>query len=155
MDSINDLRSTIHDLFQDEARGGKGSVIAAVAGEGVLHGAPAGGLVGEEAADAVGQCLGGFRKLAAADDCGELEMSLLLTGNEVMDEHRATGGDGFVGGGPASLADDEMMAVEEQRNPPRPADEPDAARVGFLDFAGAGIKQPHIPPEDDGEMHGG
>ena len=123
-----------------------------MAGEGVFHGAPAGGVVGEEVGDAAGEGFGRVGEMAAADDFEQLEVSLLLAGNEVMDEHRAAGGDGLVHGGAAGLADDEVVVVEKLRHLAGPADEPDAAGIGLLDFARAGVEQPDISPEDDGEM---
>ena len=126
-----------------------------MAGEGVFHGAPAGGVVGEEVGDAAGEGCGGFGEVAAADDFEEPEISLFLAGNEVVDEHRAARGDGFVDGGSAGFADDEVMAVEELGNAAGPANESDAARVGFLDLARAGVEQPDVPPEDEGELDGG
>ncbi len=48
LSTIYNPRSTILDMVQDESGGGEGSGVAAVAGEGVFHGAPASGLIGQE-----------------------------------------------------------------------------------------------------------
>ena len=131
---FEDLRFEID--RQDESGGGDGTGVAAVAGEGVFHGAPAGGVVGEQVGDAAGEGFGRVGEVAAADGFEQPEVSLLLAGDEVVDEHRAAGGDGLMHGGSAGLADDEVVAVEELRDPARPADEADAAGVGVLDFPG-------------------
>jgi hypothetical protein len=50
----------------------------------------------------------------------ELEVSFLLPGNEVVDEHRALSSNGFVNGCSTGFTDDKMMCVEELRNFSRP-----------------------------------
>ncbi len=71
-----------------------------------------------------------------------------------MDEHRAAGGDGFVHGGAAGLADNEMVSVEELGDFARPADEADAAGIGIFELLCAGIQTAGVASEHDGEAHG-
>lgn len=116
--------------MEDEAGCGDGSGIAAVADEGVFHGSPAGVLIGEQIADLAGEAFRGGGEAASADGFKEGEISFLLAGDEVVDDHRAVGGDGLVDGGAACLADDEVVAGEELRDFAGPADEADAAGMG-------------------------
>jgi hypothetical protein len=101
----------MRDLTKDVFGGGDGTGVAVVAGKGVFHGAPADSVVGEEGGHTLREGLGSLGELATTDDFKQPEIPLFLTGDEVMNQHRATGGDGFVDGGSAGLADDEVVAV--------------------------------------------
>ena len=55
---IHDSRSSIMNLSEDESGGRDGTGVACVACEGVFHGAPAGGMIGEKMAKLEGEVLG-------------------------------------------------------------------------------------------------
>lgn len=83
-------------LFQDEIGGGDGAVVACVLGEIVFHDTPFSGVVREKIEDGLGEVFGIFGEVARAEVLEELEIAFFLAGNEVMDQHRALRGDGFV-----------------------------------------------------------
>jgi hypothetical protein len=87
-------------------------------------------LVGEEVVGGAGDFRWGVGEAAAADGLEEAEVSFFLTGDEVVDEHRAAGGDGFVDGGSAGFTNGEVVGVEELRDSAGPADETDTTRKG-------------------------
>lgn len=126
-----------------------------MADEGVFHGSPAGVLVGKQIADLAGETFRGGGEASSTDGFKEGEISFLLAGNEVVDDHGAVGGDGFVDGGTAGLADDEVVAGEELRDFAGPADEADAAGVGEAEFVGAAIEAADIAAHNDGEVDPG
>lgn len=123
-------------------------------GEAAFLLSPEGGVVGEEVAEGGGEGVGIFGEGAAADELEEVEVSFFLSGDEVVDEHGAAGGEGFVDGGAAGFADDEVVAAEEFGDFFRPALDLHAAGVVFLDFAGAAVEFPEVASEDDGEFGG-
>ena len=82
----------------------------------------------------------------------QFRVAFLLAGNDLVDDHRATRGDGFLHGRAAGFADDEMMRHHQFGHLVRPAEHPHA--VGLvaraLDQLGA---QFGVAPGGDGEMH--
>ena len=78
-------------------------------GEGAFHLVPAAGFVGQEIGSDAGDGFGAVGEGAATDFFKELEVAFFLTGDEVVDEHRTAGGDGFVDGGSACFSDDEVV----------------------------------------------
>ena len=139
---------------EDEVGGGEGGLGSGVAGEAAFLLTPEGGVVGEEVAEGGGEGFGGIGEGAAADGFEELEVALFLTGDEVMDEDGAAGGKGFMDGGAASLADDEVVVAEEFGDFFGPTADVDAAGVGVLHFAGPAIEFADIAAEDDGDFGG-
>jgi hypothetical protein len=81
----------------------------------------------------------------------EFGVAFLLPGDDLVDNHRAARGDGFLNGRAAGFADDEMMAHHEFRHLVRPAEHLHAvAKVaGAFDEFGA---QFGVAPGGDGEM---
>ena len=74
---------------------------------------PEGGIVGEEFTDGGLEVAGGFGELSCADGFEEVEVAFFLAGDEVVDEHGAARGEGFVDSGASGLADDEVVGAEE------------------------------------------
>ena len=68
--------------------------------------------IGQEFVYRLGQIFGIFGEVARTQELEELEISFLLTGHKVMDEHRALCGDGFMDGCTACFADDHMVLME-------------------------------------------
>ena len=91
------------------------------------------------------------------DDGAEVEpgdefgVAFLLSGDDLVDNHRAARGDGFLNGRAAGFADDEVMAHHEFRHLVRPAEHLHAvaAVAGALHELGA---QLGVAPGGDGEM---
>ena len=121
-------------------------------GKGAFHLAPAGAFVLEDVAKDTGDGVLTVGEGASADFFEELEVTLFLTRDEVVDEHRAAGGDGFVDGGTAGFSDDEVVGGEEFGDLAGPAFDSDAAGVGVFDFAGALVEEADVFPQDDGDV---
>lgn len=66
-------------------------------------------IISEEIAESIRDDTGIGGKGSDLISLKELNVPFLLSGNNVMNEHGALGGDGFVDGGAASLSDDEVM----------------------------------------------
>lgn len=103
-------------MIQNKIGGGDGAVVAVVFGELVFHFAPFGCVVGEESEHSLGEVFWIFREIAGAEVLEELEVAFFLAGDEVMDQHRALRGDGFVDGCATGFANDEVMGIEKLRN---------------------------------------
>ena len=121
-------------MVEDEIGGGDGTVVAVVFGEIVFHDTPFSGVVGENFEDGLGEVFGVFGEVAGAELFEELEVSFFLAGDEVMDQHRALGGDGYVDGCATGFSDDKVVLVEELRDFSGPAEKADSVRVGGFDF---------------------
>ncbi len=137
--------------MEEEVGSGDGSSIATVFGERTLHGAPLGTVVGKKVGQTAGKSLRRLGQMAATDEFEQTKISFFLTGDEVMDQHRATSGNGFVDGGSTRFTDDEVVAVKELRDAASPADKMDAARISVFDFPSTGVKRTNIPTKDDGK----
>ena len=114
--------------------------------------APELGVVGEEVAE-------GFFNLAGVGSEGadlvalqELDVSFFLARDDVVDEHGAFGGDGFVHGCATGFADDEMVGGKEFGDLAGPAFDFHAAGELVFDFAGFFIKAADVASEDDGDF---
>lgn len=149
---IYDPLLSIFDVFEDESGGGLGAVVAVVGGEVFFHGFPEGRVVGKDVGDAGGEGFGGVGEVADVEVLEELEVSLFLAGDDVVDEHGASGGDGFVGGGSAGFADDEVVLVEELGDFFGPAFDGDPSGVGGFNFLGAAVEAAEVFSEDYGEV---
>lgn len=69
-----------------------------------------------------------------------------------MDEHGALGGDGFVHGGSARFADDEVMGGEEFRDLLSPAFDANAAGIGGFEGMDPAIETAEVAPQNDGDL---
>lgn len=107
-------------LFKDEIGGGDGAVVAVVFREIAFHDTPVSGVVCEKIKDGLGEVFWIFCEVACVEMLEELEVSFFLSGDEVMDQHRALRGDGFMDGRATGFADYEVVRVEELRNFFRP-----------------------------------
>ena len=93
-----------------------------------------------------------FRNRAEAETPDEFRVAFLLAGDDLVDNHRAARGDGFLHDRAAGFADDQVMGHHQFGHLVRPAEDADA--VGLLARAlnqlGAQIG---VAPDGDGEMH--
>lgn len=124
-------------LIEDVAGGGQRTGVATVLGQCALHLPPAASFVGKQVGGDAGDGLGTFGEGAAANFFEQLEVAFFLAGDEVVDQHRASGGDGFVDGGPAGFANHEVVAGQEFGDFLRPAFDLDASGEALFDLLGA------------------
>jgi len=92
----------------------EGGGLAGGGGAGVLHEAsfllpPEGGIVGEEISDGLLDGRRGSGERSGLKAIEEFGVPFLLSGDDVVHEHRALGCDGFVNGSTTGLADDEVV----------------------------------------------
>lgn len=118
----------------------------------MFHGAPLGGVIGEEVGGDGANLFGGLGESTAAESFEEAEIAFFLSGHEVMDQHGALGGDGFVDGGSAGFTDDKVMAIKKLGHAFGPATDPDATRELALELFGTAIEETHIFSENDGQV---
>ncbi len=121
-----------------------------MAGKGGFHRAPSGGMIGEKLGNLAAEGLGRCGKSTAANGFEQAEIPFFLAGHQMVDEHRATGGDRFMHGGSSGFANHQVMAGEELRNFARPPDDADPVGIGVLDIPGSRIQAADIAPEHDG-----
>lgn len=82
----------------------------------------------------------------------EFDVSFLLSGDDVVDEHRTLSGDGFVHCGSTCFSDDEMMAGKELGHFFGPAFDGDPAGELVFDFTGFFVKSAKVSSKDDGDF---
>lgn len=70
---------------------------------------PERGIVGEEIFNGLFDCRRGGGERAGLKAVEQLDIPFFLPRDDVVDEHGALRGDGFVNGGTAGFADDEVM----------------------------------------------
>lgn len=71
--------------------------------------APESGLVGEQRGDGFADGPGGGGEGSGLESVEELDVSFLLSRDDVVDQHGALRGNGFMDGGASGLADDEVV----------------------------------------------
>ena len=137
--------------FQDEfadAQGGVGPGDVLEIGAPLV---PLRGLFDEGVFDQFGHfpvLLANRAKMIAPDEFG---VALLLAGDDLIDNHRAAGGDGLLHRRAAGLGNDQMVAHQQLRHLVRPADDLHAVfeAAGAFDELGA---QFGVAPDRDGEV---
>ena len=112
-------------------------------------------MIGEDGEKPGSECCGVSGEAAAADHFQQAQIAFFLAGHEVVDEHRAMGGNGLVDGGPTGLANDEVVVGEQIGDAAGPAHDADAAGEGLLELAGGGVQQFGVFAEHQGQAHGG
>lgn len=110
----------------------------AVVGEEIAQGFGNGGGIGGEGAD-----------LVALE---EFDVSFLLSGDDMVDEHGALGGDGFVHCGSSGFANDKVVGGEKLGNLAGPALEMDATGEFSLEFTGLLVKAAKVASQDNGDL---
>jgi hypothetical protein len=96
-------------MVEDEIGGGDGAVVAVVFREIAFHYTPVSGVVCEKIKDGLGEVFGIFCEIACVEMLEELEVAFFLSGDEVMDQHWALRGDGFMDGRATGFADYQVV----------------------------------------------
>ena len=91
---------------------------------------PEPGLVGKRLVDEFGHLAVAFRHRAEAVFGDQSRIAFLLAGDDLVDDHRAARGDGFLHASAAGFADDEVAAQHQLRHLVGPAE--DAHAVGAM-----------------------
>jgi len=138
------------ELIEDEVGGGVSGGGSGVSEEVAFHASPSGSFVGEHFAKVCGECAWGVGEVSAVEVAQESEVALFLAGDEVVDEHGAGSGEGFVDGGAACFSYDEVVAGEEFGDFSGPPFDGDALGEVGLDFQGAGAEFFFVATQDDG-----
>ena len=139
-------------MFQNVVGGAEGAGVVTVLGEGAFHLTPAGGFVVEEVAGDAGDGFLAVGERAATDFLEQLEVAFFLTGDEVVDEHRAARGDRFVDGGATGFADDEVVTCQKFGDFAGPTQDADTAGEGVFDLAGSRVEKADVFSENDGDV---
>lgn len=110
-----------------------------------------GGVIGEEVVEGGSEFGFAVGEAASISFAEEFEVSLFLTGDEVMDEHGSAGGEGFVDGSSSGFSDDEVVGGEKLWDALGPPEDFDAAGVGAFHFESAVVEFTEVSSEDDGD----
>lgn len=114
--------------------------------------APELGVVGEEFAEGCLDLAGLGSEGSNLVAFKKLDVSFLLPGDDVVDEHGAFGGDGFVHGGASGLPDDKVMGGKELWDFTGPTLDFHATGELVFDFTGLFVEAAKVSSEDDGDF---
>ena len=123
----------------------KGTGISVVDRKLLFHNPPVGPLVSKHVSQNGGDLLRSLGEFSGTQMFEQFQVALFLAGHEMVNDHRALGGNGFVNRRATGLADDEMVAVQEGGNTAGPTDQFHPTRELALDFLGSTVKKP-LPP---------
>ena len=82
----------------------------------------------------------------------EFNVAFFLSRDDVMHQHGTLGGEGFVNGGSAGLANDEMMRAEEIGDFFSPSLEGDAMGEFLFDFVCLAVEASEVVAQDHGDF---
>lgn len=126
--------------------------VAMVAGKLVFHAPPLRGVIGEEIDHGGMDLFRRFRKGPRSEMLQQAEISLLLPRHQMMDQHGALGGNRLMDRGTTGFSHNQMVAMEQLRHAPGPAEQTNAPRELGLQFLGPFVEKTDIAPEHNRQL---